>query len=66
MYNTTIINAEMERLNLTNEKLAVKAGLSGSTISAIRNGDEKVRLTSLKKAARALSLKIEIRLEKAA
>lgn len=61
MYDTNIIEEEMERQNLTNERLAVKANLSASTISAIRNREVNLRLPSLEKAASALGLDVEIR-----
>ncbi|HYO90343.1 MAG TPA: helix-turn-helix transcriptional regulator [Pyrinomonadaceae bacterium] len=61
MYDTEKINEAIEQQELTNEKLAVKADLSSSTISAIRNGEENVRLTSLKKTAIALGFDVEVR-----
>ena len=56
-----LINTAMGEQGKTNESLAKAAGLSHATISAIRNGEENVRLLSLKKAARALNLRVEIR-----
>lgn len=60
MYKAELINAAMEEQGKTNESLAHDAGLSHATISAIRNGEENVRLLSLKKAAHALNLRVEI------
>lgn len=60
MYRADLINTAMEEQGKTNESLAHAAGLSHATISAIRNGEENVRLLSLKKAANALNLRIEI------
>lgn len=60
MYRADLINAAMEKQGKTNESLAHDAGLSHATISAIRNGEQNVRLLSLKKAASALNLKVEI------
>ncbi len=62
MYRTDVINAAIEEQGKTNESLAHAAGLSHATISAIRNGEENIRLLSLKKAANALNLRVEIRL----
>lgn len=61
MYRADLINRAMEKQGETNESLAHAAGLSHATISAIRNGEENVRLLSLKKAASALNLRVEIR-----
>ncbi|HWW74721.1 MAG TPA: helix-turn-helix transcriptional regulator [Pyrinomonadaceae bacterium] len=61
MYRAELINSAMEEQGKTNESLAHAAGLSHATISAIRNGEENVRLISLKKAANALNLRVEIR-----
>jgi len=60
MYDAEMLNQAMENQQLTNEKLAVRADLSASTVSSIRNGEENVRLLSLKKAANALNLQVEI------
>lgn len=60
MYRSDIIKAAMEEQGKTNESLAHVAGLSHATISAIRNGEQNVRLLSLKKAADALNLRVEI------
>lgn len=64
MYNSSLINEEMEKQGLTNEKLAVKADLTARTISKIRKGDAHIHLPSLKGVAEALGLKVEIRLSK--
>jgi transcriptional regulator with XRE-family HTH domain len=61
MYRAELINAAMEEQGKTNESLAHAAGLSHATISAIRNGEENVRLLSLKKTAKALKFRVEIR-----
>jgi transcriptional regulator with XRE-family HTH domain len=66
MYSTTLINEEMEKQGLTNEKLAVKAALTSRTISKIRNGDPHIQLPTLKEVAKALGLEVEIRLSKKA
>jgi ribosome-binding protein aMBF1 (putative translation factor) len=66
MYNTQIINREIENQDFTNEKLAVKADLAARTVSSIRNGEENVRLISLKKVAAALGLKLVVKFEKEA
>ena len=60
MYRADLINTAMEEQGKTNESLAHAAGLSHATISAIRNGEENVRLLSLKKTANALNLRVEI------
>lgn len=64
MYNTQIINRAIEEQEFTNEKLAVKADLAARTVSSIRNGEENVRLLSLKKVAEALGLKLIVKFEK--
>jgi transcriptional regulator with XRE-family HTH domain len=64
MYNATLINEEIEKQGLTNEKLAVKAELTSRTISKIRKGDAHIHLPSLKGVADALGLKVEIRLSR--
>jgi transcriptional regulator with XRE-family HTH domain len=61
MYRADLINTAMEEQGKTNESLAHAAGLSHATISAIRNGEENLRLLSLKKTANALNLRVEIR-----
>jgi transcriptional regulator with XRE-family HTH domain len=61
MYQAELIKTAMEQQGKTNESLAHAAGLSHATISAIRNGEENVRLLSLKKAANALKFRVEIR-----
>lgn len=66
MYSVTLINEEMERQGLTNEKLAVKADLTARTISKIRKGDPHIHLPSLKGVAEALGLKVENRLSRRA
>lgn len=66
MYNTRILNQEIENQDFTNEKLAVKAELAARTVSSIRNGEENVRLTSLKKVADALGLRLIVKFEKEA
>lgn len=60
MYRADLINIAMEEQGKTNESLAHAAGLSHATISAIRNGEENVRLLSLKRTADALNLRVEI------
>jgi transcriptional regulator with XRE-family HTH domain len=62
MYDAKVIDKAIEKQKLTNEKVAVAAGLSSRTVSLIRNGEENVRLNSLRKTAEALNLKVEIRL----
>ena len=62
MYRADLINIAMEEQGKTNESLAHAAGLSHATISAIRNGEENLRLLSLKKAANALNFRVEIHL----
>lgn len=62
MYDAKVIDKAIEEQKTTNEKVAVAAGLSSRTVSQIRNGEENVRLNSLKKTAEALNLKVEIRL----
>lgn len=52
-------------MGLTNEKLGVKADVAARTVSVIRNGDESVRLKTLKKVAGALKLKVRISFEPA-
>ena len=64
MYDTITINSVMEASDLTNEKLAVKAGLAARTVSSIRNGESNVRLPSLQKVADALGLHLVVRFEK--
>lgn len=59
-YDPAPLNEAMRRQGFTNEKLAVRADLAARTISSIRNGDENVRLATLKKAAGALNLKLII------
>jgi transcriptional regulator with XRE-family HTH domain len=54
----------MEARDLTNEKLAVKAGLAARTVSSIRNGEPNVRLPSLQKIADALGLQLVVKFEK--
>ena len=66
MYNVTLINEEIEKQGLTNEKLAVKADLTARTISKIRKGDPHIQLPSLNGVAEALGLKVEIHLSKKA
>lgn len=61
MYQSELIKTAMEQQGKTNESLAHAAGLSHATISAIRNGEENVRLLSLKKTAKALKFRVEIR-----
>ena len=61
MYNSQIINRAIEDRHLTNEKVAVNAGLSSRTVSSIRNGEENIRLPSLKRVANALGYEVEIR-----
>jgi transcriptional regulator with XRE-family HTH domain len=62
-YDAQTINEAMEAMGLTNEKLGVKADVAARTVSVIRNGDENVRLQTLKKVAGALKLKVVIRFE---
>lgn len=62
-YNPAPLNEAVKEQGFTNEKLAVKACLSARTVSSIRNGDENVKLSTLKKAASALNLKVVIRFE---
>ena len=66
MYSPTLINEEMEKQGLTNERLAVRAELTARTISKIRNGDPHIHLPTLKDVADALGLKVEIKLTKKA
>lgn len=61
MYNSQIIDRAIEDRHLTNEKVAVNAGLSSRTVSSIRNGEENIRLPSLKRVANALGYEVEIR-----
>lgn len=61
MYDTEVIDKAIEEQHLTNEKLAVSAGLSSGTVSSIRNGEENIRLPSLKRVANALGYEVEIR-----
>lgn len=62
-YDPEPINTAIADQGLTNEKLGVKAEVAARTVSIIRNGDESVRLTTLKKVATALRLKVVIRFE---
>lgn len=62
MYDAKVIDKAIEDQGLSNEKVAVAAGLSSRTVSSIRNGEENVKLNSLKRTAEALNLKVEIRL----
>ena len=64
-YDPKPINEAIEELGLTNEKLGVKAEVAARTVSVIRNGDENVRLETLKKVAGALKLKVVISFERA-
>jgi transcriptional regulator with XRE-family HTH domain len=66
MYDPEPISRAMEAQELTNEKLAVKAELSSSTVSAVRNGEENVRLVTLKRIAAALGFDVEVRFKKRA
>lgn len=58
-YRTDVIRAEMARLQLTNELLAEKTGLSAGTISAVRNGSKRVMLSSLVAIAAALDIELQ-------
>jgi transcriptional regulator with XRE-family HTH domain len=62
-YDPSPICEAIEREGLSNEKVGVAAGVAARTVSVVRNGDENVRLETLKKIARALHLKIIIRFE---
>ena len=61
MYNSQIIDRAIEDKHLSNEKVAANAGLSSRTVSSIRNGEENIRLPSLKRVANALGYEVEIR-----
>jgi transcriptional regulator with XRE-family HTH domain len=61
MYDPQIIDEAIESQHLSNEKVAVSAGLSSGTVSSIRNGEENIRLPSLKRVANALGYEVEIR-----
>jgi transcriptional regulator with XRE-family HTH domain len=61
VYDSQLIDKAIGEQNLTNEKLAVSAGLSSGTVSSIRNGEENIRLPSLKRVANALGYEVEIR-----
>jgi transcriptional regulator with XRE-family HTH domain len=64
-YDPKPINEAIEEMGLTNEKLGVKADVAARTVSVIRNGDENVRLETLRKVAGALKLKVVIHFEPA-
>lgn len=61
MYDPQVIDQAIESQHLSNEKVAVSAGLSSGTVSSIRNGEENIRLPSLKRVANALGYEVEIR-----
>lgn len=61
MYDPQVIDEAIESKHLSNEKVAVSAGLSSGTVSSIRNGEENIRLPSLKRVANALGYEVEIR-----
>lgn len=61
MYDPQVIDQAIESQQLSNEKVAVSAGLSSGTVSSIRNGEENIRLPSLKRVANALGYEVEIR-----
>jgi len=56
-----LISEAMEKENLTNEKLAVKAGVTSRTVMAIRKSKPGVNLKSLLKVSSALGLELDIR-----
>jgi transcriptional regulator with XRE-family HTH domain len=55
-YRIDLINGAMGTQRLTNEELAKKARVATKTVSAIRNGDPKVGLPTLKAVLDALGL----------
>jgi transcriptional regulator with XRE-family HTH domain len=61
MYDSEVLNKAIKDNALSNEKVAVAAGLAARTISKIRNGDPDVRLPSLEKTAGALGFDVEVR-----
>jgi transcriptional regulator with XRE-family HTH domain len=61
VYDPQVIDEAIESQHLSNEKVAVSAGLSSGTVSSIRNGEENIRLPSLKRVANALGYEVEIR-----
>lgn len=61
MYDPQVIDRAIASQHLSNEKVAVSAGLSSGTVSSIRNGEENIRLPSLKRVANALGYEVEIR-----
>jgi transcriptional regulator with XRE-family HTH domain len=56
MYRSDLIVKAMENQGKTNESLAHETGLSHATVSAVRNGNEQVRLETLNAIADALGL----------
>lgn len=60
MYDFGTIDKTIKEQHLSNEKVAVTAGLSSSTVSSIRNGEVTIRLPSLKRVANALGFEVVI------
>jgi transcriptional regulator with XRE-family HTH domain len=58
MYRNDLIVKAMEDQGKTNESLAHETGLSHATVSAVRNGNEQVRLETLRLIAKALGLEM--------
>jgi Predicted transcriptional regulators len=58
-YRTDLINGAMGALRLTNEVVAEKAKVAPKTVSAIRNGDPKVGLPSLRAVVEAVGLTMD-------
>lgn len=64
-YDPQPLEHAMKVLGYSNEKTAVLAGLSSTTLSQVRKGEEGVKVTTLRKVARALKLKVVITFEPA-
>ena len=60
-YDTKPIEEALVELEYSNEKAAVYAGLSSTTMTKIRKADDGVKVKTLRKLARALNLQVEIR-----
>lgn len=59
MYRNDLIIKAMKDQGKTNESLAHEAGLTGATVSAVRNGNDRVGLQTLQAVVTALGLNMK-------
>jgi transcriptional regulator with XRE-family HTH domain len=64
IYDPAPINQAIEEQDLTNERLAVKAGLAARTVSDVRQAKDSLRLQTLFKVTEALGFEMEIHFKK--